>query len=73
MDGAVRISEAARRLGVHPGYLRQLEKQGRVPAVGYDRGGRLYTLNDLAFLKAMGIGSRPPRLKRPDEAMVATR
>ena len=67
MDGTVRISECARRLGVTPYYLRTLEWQGRIPEVGYDRVGRFYTEADIELLKAMGVGNKPRRLRPADE------
>lgn len=73
MVSKVRISEVAKRLGVHPHYLRLLERQARIPEVGYDRAGRFYTEADIELLKGMGIGSRPRRLKSAEEALGGTR
>lgn len=68
MDSTItRISSVANRLGVSAQYLRMLERQGRVPPVAYDRVGRFYTEADITLLRAMGVGSRPDRLKRPEE------
>jgi DNA-binding transcriptional MerR regulator len=72
-DGAVHISEAARRLGVTPQHLRVLEGQGRIPPARRDFNGRIYTQFDLALLRSMGVGSRPRRLKRAEEVLEATR
>ncbi len=67
------IGEAARRLGVTPKHLRGLEREGRIPSVRRDFNGRIYTEYDLALLKALGIGSRPRRLKTPREVLEAAR
>ena len=64
METEVRISEAARRLGVSGQYLRVLEWQGMVPPVRRDYNGRLYSERDIALLRAMGVGKHPERLKR---------
>ncbi len=71
MDGKLRIGQAARLLGVTPHYLRMLETEGRIPEVDYDRAGRFYTASDIALLRAMGIGSKPDRLKCPEEVLRA--
>lgn len=71
MDGVIRTAEAARRLGVSAQYLRMLEWEGRVPAVSYDRSGRVYTQFDIALLRSMGVGSRPRRLKSAEEVLEA--
>ena len=72
MDGgAFRIGEAARRLGVTPYYLRTLESQGRIPPARRDLNGRVYSEFDVALLRAMGVGSRPRRLKRAREVLEA--
>ncbi len=63
----VRITEAARRLGVTPHHLRMLERQGRIPPARRDLNGRIYSEFDIALLRALGVGVRPRRLKRPDE------
>ncbi len=62
----VRISEAARRLGVTPHHLRMLERQGRIPPARRDLNGRIYSEFDIALLRALGVGVRPRRLKRPE-------
>jgi DNA-binding transcriptional MerR regulator len=69
MDGEVHITEAARRLGVTPYYLRLLESQGRIPPARRDYNGRVYTEFDIAILRAMGVGQRPRRLKTAEEVV----
>jgi DNA-binding transcriptional MerR regulator len=69
MEQVFHISEAARRLGVTPTYLRALEAQGRIPAPRRDFNGRVYTELDIALLKDLGVGSRPRKLKRPEEML----
>jgi DNA-binding transcriptional MerR regulator len=68
----MRISEASRRLGVSCQYLRLLEWQGIVPPVDRDYSGRLYSEQDISLMRAMGIGSHPQRLKRPEDVLEAT-
>lgn len=51
------ISEAARQLGVSAQYLRLLETEGKAPAVQRVFGYRAYTREDVAHLRAMGVGS----------------
>lgn len=65
------ISEVCSELGITPRYLRRLESQGLVPRAKRDARGRIYSPGDIAFLKALGIGSRPRRLKRADEVLGA--
>jgi hypothetical protein len=67
MEQVFHISEAARRLGVTPTYLRALEAQGRIPTARRDFNGRVYSEFDIALLKDLGVGSRPRKLKRPKE------
>ncbi len=69
MEGYVRITEAARRLGVSAQYLRVLEWEGIVPPARRDFNGRLYSDFDIALLRRMGVGSHPRRLERPDEVL----
>jgi hypothetical protein len=69
MADVIHIGEAARRLGCTPEHLRNLEREGRVPAPSRDNNGRLYSEFDLALLKSMGVGSRPRRLKLPEEVL----
>jgi len=67
----VHIGEAARRLGVSTTLLRRLEREGKVPPARRDFNGRVYSEYDLALLKALGVGQRPRRLKRPEELLEA--
>jgi DNA-binding transcriptional MerR regulator len=71
MRGDVHISEAARRLGVTPHYLRLLEVQGRIPAARRDLNGRVYDESDIELLRTLGVGSRPSRLKPLDQVAEA--
>jgi DNA-binding transcriptional MerR regulator len=73
MDGIVHIGEAARRLNCTPEHLRNLERSGRIPPAGRDYNGRIYTEFDLALLRALGVGSRPKRLKRAEEVLGGVR
>jgi DNA-binding transcriptional MerR regulator len=68
---SVQISEAAKRLGVTPHHLRVLEWQGRIPPARRDYNGRIYSEFDVALLRNMGVGSRPRKLKRPEEVLGA--
>jgi len=63
------IGEAARRLSVTPKHLRVLEREGRIPPARRDFNGRVYTEFDIALLKALGVGTRPRRLKRAEEVL----
>jgi hypothetical protein len=63
------ISEAARQLGVTPKHLRLLEREGRIPPARRDFNGRIYTEFHVAFLRALGVGSRPRRLKTAQEVV----
>ncbi len=69
MVGEVHISEAARRLGVSPKRLRRLEFEGRIPPARRDYNGRVYAPHEIALLRAMGVGQRPRRIKRPEEVL----
>jgi DNA-binding transcriptional MerR regulator len=69
MERVVHISEAAYRLRVTPTYLRALEAQGRIPPARRDFNGRVYSDFDVALLKSLGVGSRPRKLKTPQEAL----
>ena len=69
MDSAVHISEAAKRLGVTPHHLRVLEWEGRIPPARRDFNGRIYSDFDIALLRALGVGSRPRRLKSTEEVL----
>lgn len=73
MNAVIRISEAAGRLSVSPNYLRLLEWERRIPEVGYDRAGRFYTEADIELLRAIGVGTRPRRLKTVEEVSGAAR
>jgi DNA-binding transcriptional MerR regulator len=64
-------SEAAQQLGVSPTHLRSLEAQGRIPLARRDYNGRIYTEFDIALLRALGVGSRPRKLKRAEEVIGA--
>lgn len=63
MNADVHITEAARRLGVTPYYLRLLEGQGRIPPARRDFNGRVYSELDLALLRDIGVGQRPRKLR----------
>jgi DNA-binding transcriptional MerR regulator len=67
----VHISEAAKKLGCHPHHLRMLEWQGRIPSARRDFIGRIYSEFDIALLRSLGVGSRPRKLKRPEEVVGA--
>ncbi len=70
MNGSVvHISEAARQLRVSPQHLRVLETQGRIPTARRDFNGRVYSEFDIALLESLGVGSRPRKLKRPEEVL----
>ncbi len=56
-DNALRISEAARQLGVSAQYLRLLEAEGKIPTVQRVFGCRGFSREDIARLRAMGVGS----------------
>ena len=65
------IGEASRQLGVSPEHLRALERTGRIPVANRDHNGRTYSSLDIAFLRALGVGSRPRRLRRPEDVLDA--
>lgn len=65
----IHIGEAARRLGVTPHHLRVLEWRGRIPPARRDLNGRVYSELDIALLRAIGVGSRPGRLKQAEEVL----
>lgn len=70
MDSVVfHIGEAARRIGCTPKHLRTLEREGRIPPTRRDYNGRIYSEFDIALLKSLGVGSRPRKLKRPEEVL----
>jgi DNA-binding transcriptional MerR regulator len=66
---SLHISQAARQLGVTPHHLRMLEWAGRIPPARRDYNGRIYSEFDIALLKSLGVGSRPRKLKRPEEVL----
>lgn len=63
------IGEAARRIGCTPEHLRTLEREGCIPPTRRDFNGRIYSEFDIALLKSLGVGSRPRKLKRPEEVL----
>lgn len=67
MANEVHIAAAAEALGVTAQHLRMLEWQGRIPPARRDFNGRIYSEFDIALLKSLGVGSRPRKLKRPEE------
>ena len=69
MHRAVHISEAAKQLGCTPQHIRILEWQGRIPPARRDFNGRIYSEFDIALLRSLGVGSRPRKLKRPEEVL----
>lgn len=73
MDGEVHISEAAAQLGISVTLLRRLEREGKVPPPRRDLNGRVYAPHEIALLRAMGVGQRPRRYKRPEEVLGGVR
>ena len=73
MSEVLHIGQAAQRLGVTPEHLRALEREGRIPPPRRNVNGRIYSEYDLALLKALGVGQRPRRLRRPEEVLGAVR
>ena len=69
MDDVIHIGRAAELLGVTPEHLRTLERTGRIPPARRDLNGRIYSEFDIALLRALGVGVRPRRLKKPEELM----
>ena len=67
MDDVIHIGQAAELLGVTPEHLRTLERTGRIPPARRDLNGRIYSDFDIALLRALGVGVRPRRLKRPED------
>jgi hypothetical protein len=67
--GEFHIGECARRLGVTAHHLRILEWQGRIPPARRNFNGRIYSEFDVALLRGLGVGSRPHKLKRPEEVV----
>jgi DNA-binding transcriptional MerR regulator len=72
VNATLHIGEVARRLAVTPHHLRTLETRGRIPpARRDDLGSRVYDESDIEFLRALGIGSRPTRLRPLDQVVEA--
>ena len=69
MSSDVHISECAKRLNVTPQHIRMLEWEGRIPPARRDFNGRVYSEFDIALLKSLGVGSRPRKLKQPEEVL----
>jgi DNA-binding transcriptional MerR regulator len=66
----VHVGAAAEAVGVTARYLKLLEAGGIIPAARRDeRGFRVYSDEDLDRLKEIGVGSRPRKLKRPEEVL----
>jgi len=73
MANDVHIGAVARELCVSSEFLRALEREGRIPSARRDAGGRrVYNDDDIALLRAIGVGSRPARLKRSEEVLGAS-
>jgi DNA-binding transcriptional MerR regulator len=64
---ALRISEAARRLGLSAQYLRLLEGEGRIPTARRVFGCRIFSAEDIDRLRRLGVGARKRRLDSVDE------
>jgi DNA-binding transcriptional MerR regulator len=61
------ISEAADELGVTPGWLRFGERLGALPLARRNPNGwRYYTLEDIEWLRRLGVGERKRRLAEGD-------
>lgn len=73
METVLHIGETAKRLRVTPEHLRNLERSGRIPPARRDFNGRIYSEFDIALLKALGVGSRPRRLKQAADVLEAAR
>jgi DNA-binding transcriptional MerR regulator len=69
MQRPTHITEAAQQLGVTAHHLRVLEWKGKIPPARRDYNGRVYSEIDIALLRAMGVGSRPRKLKRSEEVI----
>jgi len=63
----VQIGRAAEHLGVSANHLRTLESDGRILPARRNFNGRIYSDFDIALLRSLGVGSRPRKLKRPEE------
>jgi DNA-binding transcriptional MerR regulator len=57
------VSETALLLGISKSYLSTLEREHAMYARRNQRGKRVYSAKDIAILRAMGVGSRPRRLR----------
>jgi len=73
MEDNSRISHVAAELGVSAQYIRMLEWQGKIPPARRDLNGRIYSPVDIALLRALGVGSRPRRLKSAEEILETVR
>lgn len=71
MSTVAHIGEVAKRLGCTPEHLRNLEREGRIPPAKRDYNGRVYSEFDIALLKALGVGSRPRKLRRAEDVLGA--
>jgi hypothetical protein len=68
----VHVGAAAEAVGVTARYLKLLEAGGVIPPAKRDkRGFRVYSDDDLEGLRELGVGSRPRKLKRPEEVRAA--
>jgi DNA-binding transcriptional MerR regulator len=67
------IGEVARRLSITPKHIRVLEREGRIPPARRDHCGRIFTEFDIELLRAMGVGSRPRKLKRVEDVLGGVR
>ena len=70
MQRDMHITEAAQQLDVTAHHLRVLEWKGKVPPARRDLNGRVYSKFDIALLRSMGVGSRPSKLKQPEEILM---
>ena len=59
----LRISEASKRLGVHPCTLRNLEKRGMIKVRRDWAGYRIYSESDLKFIVESLFQGRVPKAK----------
>jgi DNA-binding transcriptional MerR regulator len=73
MGRQVHIGAAARWLGITPEHLRNLERAGRIPKPQRDYNGRIYSELDLALLKALGVGTRPRKLREAKHVLEVSR
>jgi hypothetical protein len=46
-----------------------LERKEKIPPARRDLNGRVYSEFDIALLRSMGVGSRPSKLKQPEEVL----